>query len=167
MDKKNSAAIFAIGIVGALFIPLFLLWTNVDIVSGGFSDPKAILLQGNDTREVEISTNSIIPKDVIMVLSVNYRGIGIMPTMVSYSNGNEFVPEIDCRTDCMAWGTTVGIKQRTENGKATFNLKILDSSITPPGEYELKVSLKSVTYPYITYSTHEIPIYVGYQIKDK
>ena len=151
MDKKKLISpIIAITIIS--FIILFVsFWTSASVVSGGFSDPKAIILLPNETRNVEISTNSIISQDILLDIGVNDIRIGIFSSCAS--------------STCL--GVGMSLKQTTPD-KAIINLKILDNSI-PPGEYDLKITTKSVPFYGIAldYQTQVIPVYVGYHIKDK
>lgn len=144
MNKDKFIILTISATVISLITLSALYWTSASVVSGGFSDPKAIILLPNETRDVEISTKSIISQDVLVSLSVNDDGIGI---------------STPCTTGtCLGVGMSL---KRTTPDKLMFQLKILDSFI-PPGEYQLDILLGSFPYQRI-----EIPIYVGYHIKDE
>lgn len=151
MDKKKLISpIIAIIIISSIIL-LALYWTSASVVSGGFSDPKAIILIPNETRNVEISTHSIISQNILLDVTVNDFGIGVLSP---------------CATSiCIGEGMST---IQTTPSKAIFQLKILDNTL-PNGEYELKIRTRSVPFYGISfvYQTQVIPVYVGYHIKDE
>lgn len=149
MDKKKLIILILIIATISFIVLLISFWTTTSIVSGGFYDPKAIILLPNETRNVEISLSSIISQDVLVSLSINDDRIGIS------------ISDCLCKEINMVGNSLSSFKKQTNTGKVIIKLKILDNSI-PSGEYSLNILIDSFPYQRI-----EIPVYVGYHIKDE
>lgn len=167
---KKKSTIFAVSMTVIIITLVLYLFTSFNTISGGFYNPKAILLQENETRKIEIITDgfdSIPFQDGLLIsLQINDERIGVMPKDNDYSlNGISSSTDIYDLYGLEKWSNYASIIQPVRKGHSIFQLKILNNSI-PNGEYELKISTSPSSLSFLT-ASKTIPIYIGYQIKDK
>ena len=136
--------------------------TKVETMSGGFIDPKVIILE--DKKTVDIEIDSPFPQEYSISMRTDTKRLDVLPLYVTWNeDGIEGIT-----TPYNVNGDINGVNFRTiytkksDVIKAAFWVVKLDPN-TPKGEYNVQITVKSRTYPLIEYEVTNIPIYVGYK----
>jgi len=163
LTKRNFGWLIAILFVGLLAMSVSIQRsTKVEITSGGFFDPKIIIL--DDKKVVDIGIDSAYSQEYSIRMITDDKRIDVLPAYVIWEgdDGIQITTPYNVKGDINGVNFRTIYTEKTNFVRASFWVVKLDPNI-PNGEYNVQITVQSLTYPLTVYEVKNIPVYVGYK----